>query len=65
MNEWQLEQLKRDAARYNYVRTMNPREFGALWEINLRGGQRFDELVDARIKQREEEWSTQKRFGAS
>lgn len=65
MNEWQLEELKRDAARYNYVRTLNPREFGALWEINLRGGQRFDELVDARIKQREEEWSTQKRFGAS
>ena len=65
MNEWQLEQLKRDAARYNYVRTMNPREFSALWEVNLRGEQRFDDLVDARIRQREEAWSTQKRFGAS
>jgi hypothetical protein len=65
MNEWQLEQLKRDAARYNYVRTMNPREFSALWEVNLRGEQRFDDLVDARIKQREEAWSTQKLFGAS
>jgi hypothetical protein len=65
MNEWQLEQLKRDAARYNYVRTMNPREFSALWETNLRGGHRFDELVDARIKERENAWNTQKPFGAS
>jgi hypothetical protein len=63
--EHTLEELRRDAARYRYLRTVSPREFSALWETNLRGGHRFDELVDARIKQREEEWSIRKRFGAS
>lgn len=65
MKEWEVEEMRLNAARYRYLRTLNPREFAALWEINLRGEHRFDELIDARIKQREEEWSIRKRFGAS
>jgi hypothetical protein len=65
MNDYELEEMRLNAARYRYLRTMNPREFSVLWELNLRGGHRFDELIDARIKQREEAWNTRKRFGAS
>ena len=65
LDPMRAEELRRDAARYRYLRTLNPREFGALWEINLRGEHRFDDLIDARIKQREEAWSTQKPYGAS
>lgn len=65
MNDYRLEELRRDAARYNYLRTLNPREFSALWELNLRGEHRFDELIDERIKQREKTWSTRKHYGAS
>lgn len=65
MNEYELEEMRLNAARYRYLRTVSPREFSALWETNLRGGHRFDDLIDARIKQREEEWSIRKRFGVS
>lgn len=49
MTEWELEHLKRDAARYRYIRTLTPRAFWELWEISLLGRQTFDEIVDARV----------------
>lgn len=49
MTERELEEMKRDAARYRYVRTLNPRAFWELWEIALRGPKTFDEIVDARV----------------
>lgn len=32
--------------RYEKMRKMTPRQFDSLWEDNLRGMGRFDELVD-------------------
>jgi hypothetical protein len=38
--------------RYEYVRTLNPRQFQELRERNIRGEGRFDDLVDAGIRDR-------------
>jgi hypothetical protein len=35
------------SARYEKVRCLNPREFAALYESNIRDGTPFDTLVDA------------------
>jgi len=35
-------------ARYEYVRTLNPREFAALYDESLMGVHQFDDLVDRR-----------------
>lgn len=37
------------AARYEYLRRLNPQQFQALWETNLKTGRHFDELVDEAI----------------
>lgn len=38
--------------RYEYLRTLNPREFKELWEKNIRGQAPFDRLVDEGIRDR-------------
>jgi hypothetical protein len=40
------------AKRYEYVRTLDPREYRSLWMRNLHGGGPFDDIVDAAIKER-------------
>ena len=42
-----IETLERDAARYKKLRKLNPRQFGDLWERNLKEAIPFDDLVDA------------------
>jgi hypothetical protein len=37
------------ARRYEFVRTLSPRAFLALWSANIRGEGSFDSLVDAAI----------------
>lgn len=39
------------AARYEYLRRLNPQQFQALWETNLKTGRHFDDLVDEAITQ--------------
>lgn len=41
----EIEALRRDAARYERLRRLNPRQFADLFERNLKG-ERFDDLID-------------------
>lgn len=49
----QLAEVERDAARYRYVRTLNPHEFDSLVRRNIRDDLAFDSLVDAALQERE------------
>lgn len=53
------EELARNAARYEFVRTMTPRAFVTVFERNLAGDGVFDELIDLAIKARQPktDWS--------
>lgn len=42
----EVEQLRQDAARYERLRRLNPRQFAEIHQRNL-AGERFDDLVDA------------------
>jgi hypothetical protein len=42
-------------ARYEYLRTFNPRQFKDLWQRNVRGEGSFDQLVDEAIANRKVE----------
>ena len=46
---WMLSHL-----RYEFLRTLNPRQFKELWEKCLKGGVRFDDEVDQMRREREE-----------
>ncbi len=39
--------------RYEYIRTMTPRNFAELYAENLHTNKSFDELVDERMRERE------------
>jgi hypothetical protein len=45
--ESQLEQAKKGAERYEYIRKMHPHAFAHLWRKNINGEGLFDDLVDA------------------
>lgn len=45
-------EAERDAARYRYVRTLNPHEFDSLVRRNIRDDLAFDSLVDAALQER-------------
>lgn len=47
-----LDQVARDAERYEFLRTLTPVEFTRLWQNNIHGRGAFDDLVDALIKER-------------
>jgi hypothetical protein len=46
------EELELAHARYAYLRTLNPRQFKSLYERNIKGEGRFDDLVDADRQQK-------------
>lgn len=41
--------VKADAARYKYLRRLNPREFAVVYDVNIKTGEHFDTLIDRRI----------------
>ena len=44
----ELIKLRLSAKRYETVRMMNPQQWKELWEMNIRTGIPFDELIDNR-----------------
>ena len=44
-----LSAAKQNEARYEKLRTLNAREFAELYELNISGKGRFDDLVDELI----------------
>lgn len=42
----QLEELLKDSIRYEKLRKLTPQEFQGLYEANIAGAGRFDNLVD-------------------
>ena len=46
-----LEELSISHARYEFLRTLTPYDFGVIWTRNLRG-ERFDAVVDDMILER-------------
>jgi hypothetical protein len=46
------EELELAHARYEYLRTLNPQQFKSLYERNIKGEGRFDDLVDADRQQK-------------
>jgi hypothetical protein len=51
--ERELAESKKGHARYEYMRKLTPNSFKCLWLENLDGKARFDDLVDAAIKEGE------------
>jgi hypothetical protein len=49
------EELELAHERHEYLRTLNPLQFAALHERNIRGEGRFDDLVDADRTQKEKQ----------
>ena len=43
------DEVKHDAARYKYVRCLNPNEFAKICKDNITTGEHFDTLIDRRI----------------
>ena len=43
------EQMRVQAARYEYVRALSPQQYADLWEQSMKAGPGFDALVDAAI----------------
>lgn len=50
--ETELDEMRRDAERYRYVRTLSPRAFREVWEMARYGSRTFDQCVDARLAAR-------------
>lgn len=44
-----IAELEKAHARYELIRTLTPREFTRLWQENIAGCGRFDDLVDEAI----------------
>jgi Mg2+ and Co2+ transporter CorA len=47
--ETELEQAKKDQARYEYMRRLNVPQFHQIFMLNLSSNIRFDECIDAAI----------------
>lgn len=45
----QLEEAQQKAARYEYVRKLNPRQYAELWQAALTSSTPFDSMVDSAI----------------
>lgn len=52
------ESLRKGFERYEYVRTLAPIHFIALWEKSIRGEGRFDDLVDAALQEQRRQLRT-------
>ena len=42
----ELEELRKASERYETARLMNPRQWAAAWEENIKTGKSFDEIID-------------------
>lgn len=42
----ELEQLRKGFNRYETARRMNPRAWAAAWELNIKTGKPFDQIID-------------------
>ena len=45
-----IAELEKAHARYELIRTLTPREFTMIWQENVAGCSRFDDLVDDAIR---------------
>lgn len=48
----EVEQLKKSATRYEYLRKLDPNKFSNIWQKNITTGIPFDTLVNEAIEQK-------------